>query len=283
MRSNGFERPFHPSQVGIWILLPTLLIQFLLFATPVLPLAAAIPCTICVFICGIAAAFFAYKCCSIDPIDDLCKRHFAKKDGETEGGNISAGEEGEGEEKAGDEGTRHCWICCTDVRESSVHCQFCGKCTAGFDHHCLYLNTCVGKANYQYFLWVLGSTLSMVIARGGILSGLVITFFIQYAQAQGTDGGSRGTTLDQSNSWLGADTDFSLFVAIVNTVFISIDITCTILLAQLFFFHVRLRKLGTTTYKYLSNNPTRQLPRGSSVSVLKEQEMQQVVNALNDT
>jgi len=72
-------------------------------------------------------------------------------------------------------------------------------------------------------------------------------------------------------------------VAIVNTVFISIDITCTILLSQLFFFHVRLRKLGTTTYKYLSNNPTRQLPRGSSVSVLNEQEMQQVVNGANDT
>jgi len=49
------------------------------------------------------------------------------------------------------------------------HCRRCDKCVSGFDHHCLWLNTCVGSCNYRpwitfvgtLFVWaVLGSCIS---------------------------------------------------------------------------------------------------------------------------
>lgn len=230
-------------QVGTWFLLPTLLLQFLLFATPILPLAASIPCTICVFVCGGFTAYFTYQCCKINPIDGILACHLAHQNAEREGGNGVGGSglNNEGEDE--DDATNFCWICEIDVHESSMHCKFCNKCVENFDHHCHWLNTCVGKANYNYFFWAVGSTLSMVIVRGGVLAGLVISFFIQL----GGLGGS--TTLERSNNWFGADA--GLAVALVNAIFLVVDVVCIVLLTQLFSFHIRLRKEGITTYTYI--------------------------------
>lgn len=33
----------------------------------------------------------------------------------------------------------------------SKHCKKCGKCILFFDHHCVWLNNCIGKGNYKWF------------------------------------------------------------------------------------------------------------------------------------
>ena len=36
--------------------------------------------------------------------------------------------------------------------ETSFHCMFCGRCVEHFDHHCPFINNCLGYRNHKYFL-----------------------------------------------------------------------------------------------------------------------------------
>jgi len=59
---------------------------------------------------------------------------------------------------------------CASARQPRTrHCRLCNKCVDGFDHHCLWLNTCVGSYNYRawlgfvaaLFVWtILGSSIA---------------------------------------------------------------------------------------------------------------------------
>lgn len=57
---------------------------------------------------------------------------------------------------------------CEVIRtDRSRHCSICNKCVERFDHHCPWINNCVGINNHGYFM---GFLLSMLIL-------LVTTFF----------------------------------------------------------------------------------------------------------
>jgi len=42
------------------------------------------------------------------------------------------------------------------------HCNRCNKCSADFDHHCIYLNQCICGQNYVPFWWLLCFFLTMM-------------------------------------------------------------------------------------------------------------------------
>lgn len=44
-----------------------------------------------------------------------------------------------------------CTICSTSVGYNSKHCGNCNRCVERFDHHCIWLNNCIGASNYSYF------------------------------------------------------------------------------------------------------------------------------------
>eukprot|EP01084_Bolivina_argentea_P120020 212778_1 len=45
-----------------------------------------------------------------------------------------------------------CYLC-QDIREAHTkHCYSCSKCVSNFDHHCPFLNTCIGEKNYALFV-----------------------------------------------------------------------------------------------------------------------------------
>ena len=53
------------------------------------------------------------------------------------------------------------FVCLLNSDKSSKHCRTCGKCVQNFDHHCKWLNTCVGTKNYRYFLILMGGVAVM--------------------------------------------------------------------------------------------------------------------------
>lgn len=47
---------------------------------------------------------------------------------------------------------KFCFLCNSPVTShKSKHCMKCNRCTLTFDHHCQFVNNCVGKLNYPVF------------------------------------------------------------------------------------------------------------------------------------
>ena len=49
----------------------------------------------------------------------------------------------------------YCQVCDVHVTDKAKHCSTCNKCIYAFDHHCIWLNTCIGGKNYRLFFSML--------------------------------------------------------------------------------------------------------------------------------
>mmetsp|Transcript_27174 Transcript_27174/g.78080 ORF Transcript_27174/g.78080 Transcript_27174/m.78080 type:complete len:326 (+) Transcript_27174:110-1087(+) len=68
-----------------------------------------------------------------------------------------------------------CTICRVVVAETSKHCWTCMKCVDGFDHHCVWLNTCIGRKNYWSFLL---SAISLLAMTGTLIASVLACLFL---------------------------------------------------------------------------------------------------------
>lgn len=44
-----------------------------------------------------------------------------------------------------------CPDCCVLKTPRSKHCNLCMRCVDRFDHHCPWVNNCIGRKNFKYF------------------------------------------------------------------------------------------------------------------------------------
>ncbi|KDO32408.1 hypothetical protein SPRG_02885 [Saprolegnia parasitica CBS 223.65] len=58
-----------------------------------------------------------------------------------------------------------CRSCDVTVNSRTKHCLCCAKCVEGFDHHCDYLNTCIGTANVRQFRLLIAASIAYLIVQ----------------------------------------------------------------------------------------------------------------------
>jgi hypothetical protein len=257
-RQNGLASPHSKMQISTWFVLPSLVVQFLFFITPILPIAASIACTLVFLALCAASALFGFMATAIDPVDPRIS--YAAEEGykeilsgpfwkqilklpglhvpqHSEGVLVENHEHDTKENGDHEEATKYCWVCEHDVSEQSMHCRYCNKCIAKFDHHCQWLNTCVGERNYPFFYRTLWSIAILLVTHASIAIALSIDIL------------AGGTSKQRANEWFSANL-WELVVA-CNIFFALFDTVCLILILQLLFFHIKLRAKNLTTYKFI--------------------------------
>ena len=61
--------------------------------------------------------------------------------------------------------------------EQSKHCSQCDRCVYYFDHHCLWINNCVGKKNYKLFMLLVFSITIMLLYHISMQLFVLIEYF----------------------------------------------------------------------------------------------------------
>ena len=56
----------------------------------------------------------------------------------------------------------YCSTCYAYCSSSSRHCRICDRCVRDFDHHCVWINNCIGEQNYPHFIIMNWTTLAQM-------------------------------------------------------------------------------------------------------------------------
>ena len=117
---------------------------------------------------------------------------------------------------------KYCVQCRSRVGARSIHCEKCAHCIAGFDHHCDWLNVCIGRANYRYFYT--------------LICGLEVNLILQMTV--------QGMTL--------GSTDVSVGEIVGIAISLVLCAMFTVVFAYLIGFHMYISVRGLTTFEYMS-------------------------------
>ncbi|OQS03101.1 transmembrane protein [Thraustotheca clavata] len=226
VRLNGLQRPYSKDQMFSWFLQPTLIAAFIAIAGCCLEVSLAL-CVILPYVC-MSLVFFCcwYLCETRNPALTPSPKKL-----------------------------------CIPVPFKPVrYCSACAKNSPGLDHHCTWLNTCIGDSNYEpFYILILTGTLKCIYQA--IIGAVLAT------------------------TWL--DHIITLHPTANNNVLLAIlwihNIICLILGAAygaLTAFHTYLLYLGMGTYdfilKYGTNNCCIRMLKCQCLSPTKKQQRSQV-------
>ncbi|KAM6407621.1 palmitoyltransferase ZDHHC4 [Rhynochetos jubatus] len=79
-----------------------------------------------------------------------------------------------------------CPVCSLEKPARSKHCSFCSVCVHRFDHHCVWLNNCIGAFNAKYFFLYLLTLTAMAATVAVITAAFLIQVVLLSNMMQGS-------------------------------------------------------------------------------------------------
>lgn len=146
------------------------------------------------------------------------------------------------------------------------HCRECNRCVLHFDHHCKWLNNCIGKKNYRQYSTLLiffemHNFLIMIVA-GFVLNGLI----------------NKEAVYENLNSIVGSKMGrYEVYICMIVLVEV-MSALAGIAMIQLLVFHIFLAFKGITTYEYiLSKRKRSDSYKVSAIKIVNDKEVMEEV------
>lgn len=256
-RRHGLQLPLHPLQLAGWITLAVFIGVTFSVLIPALGSSLQLPAF---FVVG--SLFFLHivshvVALFIDPADyELRLREKA---------GIKGRPEFDRSKHAHVIENGRCHLC--NIRASgprTKHCRLCNKCVERFDHHCKWLNQCVGARNYVAFVVCV---LSAVLGSLAVFLISVFELFVYFANPYWLDSVFRTNVFDETfHNFSYVSPQLPLARYYFGTVVAAqalLALVAASFLLHLCAFHVYISVLGVTTYEYIRNQRSRPTPSAS--------------------